>query len=65
MPGSTGGSWKRGDWSGSPKWDNPTGNRGHQGFRTYRQTIATAPAPDPTTTLYGTVAADRSLSSDR
>ena len=48
MPGSTGGSWKRSDWSGSPKWDNPTGNRGHQGFWTYRQNHATAPAPDPT-----------------
>src|SRR5664280_1707247 len=48
MPGSTGGSWKRSDWSGSPKWDNPTGNRGHQGFWTYRQNPATAPAPDPT-----------------
>ena len=48
MPGSTGGSWKRSDWSGSPKWDNPTGNRGHQGFWTYRQKHATAPVPDPT-----------------
>src|SRR5664279_148792 len=48
MPGSTGGSWKRSDWSGSPKWDNPTGNRGHQGFWTYRQNHATAPVPDPT-----------------
>src|SRR5664279_4090383 len=48
MPGSTGGSWKRSDWSGSPKWDNPTGNRGHQGFWTYRQNHAAAPAPDPT-----------------
>src|SRR5664279_5923424 len=48
MPGSTGGSWKRSDWSGSPKWDNPTGNRGHQGFWTYSQDHATAPAPDPT-----------------
>src|SRR5664279_3408586 len=47
MPGSTGGSWKRSDWSGSPKWDNPTGNRGHQGFWTYRQNHATAPVPDP------------------
>src|SRR5664279_1142327 len=48
MPGSTGGSWKRSDWSGSLKWDNPTGNRGHQGFWTYRQNHATAPVPDPT-----------------
>ena len=45
---STGGSWKRSDWSGSSKWDNPPGNRGHKGFGTYHQMIATAPAPDPT-----------------
>src|SRR5690349_7011752 len=48
MHGSTGGSWKRSAWSRPPKWDNPMGNHGHQGFGTYRQTIATAPAPDPT-----------------
>ena len=48
MHGSTGGSWKRSDWSGPPKWDNPTGNRGHKGFGIYHHTIATAPAPDPT-----------------
>ena len=52
MHGSTGGSWKRSDRSGSPKWDNPTGNCGHQGFGTYRQTLATAPAPDPTHANY-------------
>src|SRR5664279_1857156 len=48
MHGSTGGGWKRSDWSGSSKRDNPMGNRGHQGFGTYHQMITTAPAPDPT-----------------
>src|SRR5664279_2421129 len=61
MPGSTGGSWKRSDWSGSPKWDNPTGNRGHQGFWTYRQNHATAPAPDPTQTWWVRLLASSTL----
>ena len=53
MHGSTGGSWKRSDWSGSSKWDNPPGNRGHKGFGTYHQTVTTAPAPDPTCQVRG------------
>jgi len=33
-------------WPGSPKWHNPTGNRGHEGFGTYHQ--AASPRQLPT-----------------
>jgi hypothetical protein len=35
-------------WPGPSKWDNPAGNRGHQGFGTYSQTGPPRQLPTPT-----------------
>ena len=49
MHGSTGGNWKRSDLTTVIEVERPAGKpRVIKGFATYRQVIATAPAPDPT-----------------